>query len=330
MRGEGRRLDRDVDLERMRRLCETQTWSPDDLDWSLSPRPMSRPDEEAIVQYFTDMAGIELLAGELFKLQRERTDDPTLRAIFESFVADEERHSEVALRLARHYDVHQYRVYRRNPHLVAFHGAFVGAMHHLSPEIGNAYITGGELVLDIALLRSLDDFVDDEMSHRAMALINRDESRHIAIDFYMTAYYASDEYAVRRAQEPARDLAHRVEGWLAIARLVRHASPFFREVFFEPMELVDPSGTRIREALKRSQLLSRRPEIRERPFHRLMNALYDLGETRFGKRALPLLARVTGVPEDFVRHLFSPEEQSRAAAMTIEEAAREALAAKAT
>ena len=58
-------------------------------------------------------------------------------------------------------------------------------MRHLSPEVANVYITTGELILDVALLRSLDDYVADETTHAAMERINRDESRHIAVDFHM-------------------------------------------------------------------------------------------------------------------------------------------------
>ena len=81
--------------------CRRDQWSLDDLDWSRQPRQMSRSDEIAVVQYFTNMSGIELLAGALFQEQRERTDDPVLEEIFDSFVTDEVRHSRVAAQLAR-------------------------------------------------------------------------------------------------------------------------------------------------------------------------------------------------------------------------------------
>jgi len=47
--------------------CVRDQWSVDDLDWSVPPPQLSREKEEAVVQYFTDMAGIELLAGALFE-----------------------------------------------------------------------------------------------------------------------------------------------------------------------------------------------------------------------------------------------------------------------
>ena len=189
--------------------CRALQWQPSDLDWSQRPRPLPEADETAIVQLFTDMAGIERLAGALFHEQRRRAEDPTLAAIFETFVADEVRHAQVAQLLADFYDVHQYRVYQQSPHLGRFTGAFVDAVRYLSDDVANAYITVGELILDIALLRSINDYVHDPMSDQAMRLINRDESRHIAIDYAMVEHYASDAYERRLAARPPRPLGER-------------------------------------------------------------------------------------------------------------------------
>src|SRR5512140_703675 len=140
-----------MDPERMLEKCRAGQWKIDDLDWSIAPRPMTESEETAVVQYFTDMSGIERLAGALFDEQRKRATDPTLKKIFSTFVADEERHARVAERLARYYDVHRYRKYELNPSLTAFHPHFVAAVKHLSAEIATVYITGGELILDVAL-----------------------------------------------------------------------------------------------------------------------------------------------------------------------------------
>src|SRR5438034_4455205 len=98
-----------MDLGRMLDKCIRDQWSIDDLDWSVPPPAMTRDKEAAIVQAFTDMAGIELLAGALFDVQRRKTAEPTLHKIFSTFVADEKRHAAVASRLAQHYDVNHYR-----------------------------------------------------------------------------------------------------------------------------------------------------------------------------------------------------------------------------
>ena len=115
--------------------CRRDQWSPDQLDWSPPPRALSAEDEVAFVQYFTDMAGIERLAAALFEEQRLRATDPTLREIFATFVTDELRHSDVAARLARRFDVHGYRACRPNPALVRFTPNFVDAVRYLSTEI---------------------------------------------------------------------------------------------------------------------------------------------------------------------------------------------------
>src|SRR3954465_9828635 len=139
-----------MDLGRMLDKCIRDQWSIDDLDWSVAPPLLPRAKEEAVVQAFTDMAGIELLAGALFEVQRQKTEDPTLQKIFATFVADEKRHSAVAARLARHYDVHHYKAYAESPSLARFRPHFLAVVENTSPEIANAYITAGELILDVA------------------------------------------------------------------------------------------------------------------------------------------------------------------------------------
>ncbi len=318
----------------MLRNCRRDQWRIEDLDWSEPPRDLSREDEIAIVQYFTDMAGIERLAGALFEEQGRRTEDATLREIFASFVVDEERHADVAERLARYYDVHRYKTYAQNPHLVRFRPHFLNAIRYLSDDVANAYITSGELILDVALLRSIDDFVHDTMSAAAMRLVNRDESRHIAVDYHMVEYYASDAYAAKEAAEKRarrglssvrRDLA---AVW-TFAHVIYFARPFFREVFFLPMNHVDPTGRRIREAFRRIQLLGARPSVQKRPFTRFMMRLQDLyNHPILGPLVGPAAARLAGVEPQFLQHLVTQEEEARANAMSFDDLAREALSAK--
>jgi len=319
-----------MELSVMLEKCEREQWRVGDLDWSKRPRDMSREDEIAIVQYFTDMAGIERLAGALFAQQMKNAEDPLLRRIFATFVKDEVRHAHAAQMLADFYDVHGYRVYQPNPALVRFTPHFVNAVRFLSPEIANAYITAGELVLDVALLRSINDYVGDEMSASAMELINRDESRHIAMDFHMTEYYASPEHLERLRTRPRPPLRHRAAGAWALAGLMYHAAPFFKSVFFEPMSLTDPSGRRIREAFKRIQILGTKPAVAGHPFTRFMQALQDLYNDHpvarlvFGR----LIERIIGVDRSLLARLYTEGERRRAERMSFDELAEDALAAK--
>lgn len=319
-----------MDLRRMLRMCHEGQWKVGDLDWSRPPRPMSKDDEMAVVQYFTDMAQIERLAGALFVEQQRRAKDPVLEEIFDTFVKDEVRHSHVAQMLADHYDVHRYKVYRPSRSLERFFPNFVDAIRYLSDDVANAYITSGELILDIALLRSIDDFVDDPASAQAIELINRDESRHIAIDYYMVGFYSTAEYREKKRAAPPRPLADEVAGARAFAAMTVWGRPFFRDVFFAPMQRVDPTGVRIREAFKRMQLLGAKPGLGELPllkFWNTMMALYH--HPRSGPHAKAAIARIVGAEPELMEKLATEEELARAAKMSFEELADEALAVKA-
>jgi hypothetical protein len=318
-----------MDLARMLDKCRRDQWTADDLDWSRPPPRLTDDKEQAVVQYFTDMAGIERLAGALFAVQARKATDPVLGAIFASFVVDEERHAVVADRLARYYDVRRLRTYAMSEALVQFRPQFERVVELMPPNIANAYITAGELLLDVALLRSLDDYVGDPMSHQAMALINRDESRHIAIDFHMTEVYSSDAYleALRRGPQPT--VAARVRGAASLLQVMWYAKPFLEQVFLAPMDRTDPSGRRLREAFKRMQLISRKPTVARLPFMRFMHRVQDLfNHPILGKLLGPILLRVAGGDARAISRLFSDAELARAHAMSFDELADEALAVK--
>jgi hypothetical protein len=318
-----------MDLARMLTMCRRDQWSVGDLDWDRAPRAMTREEEESVVQYFTDMAGIERLAAALFHEQHGRAEDPCLEAIFASFVRDELRHAHCAQMLADHYDVHRYRSYRINPALVRFTPHFVAAIRHLSNEIANAYITAGELILDIALLRAVDDYVADPMSAEAMELINRDESRHIAVDYHMVEYYSSPEYVASLADEPRKSLREQLRGWRSLGLMLWYAQPFFRAVFFETMDRTDPSGRRMREAFKRIQLISRKSRVRKRPFIRVMTGLQDLYNHPIGEKALGgILLRVLGVDPRYLKQLWTDEDLRWTERASFDDISAEALQAK--
>jgi hypothetical protein len=293
---------------------------------------MAMADEMAVVQYFTDMVQIERLASALFREQRRRVDDPTLQQIFETFVVDEERHAEVAQRLAAFYDVHHYRPYRVSESLRRFTPHFLALVTMVSDEIANVYITSGELMLDIALLRSLDDYVADPMSAQAMRLINRDESRHIAVDYHMVEYYASPAYAAKERVERARakkSLAVELQALWTLANVVRHAKPFFHDVFFQPMARLDPRGRRLREVFRRLELLEAKPGVADRPFAAFAYGLRKVYNHPVAGRAVKRIAtRLAGVDEQLMQRFVTAEDIARTRRMSFDEMAEEALAQK--
>jgi hypothetical protein len=316
-----------MNLEKMLEKCHRDQWKVGDLDWTGTPRPMTRDDEMAIVQCLTDMASIERLAGELFETQRQRTDDPILREIFATFVKDELRHSHAAQMLADYYNVHHYKHYVQSSALQKFAPHFIAAVREAPLEVANTFILGGELMLDIALLRSLNDYVDDDMMRRAMHLINRDESRHVAIDFHMVEYYASDEFRSRRKKQLA--LADHVRAARVLSKMAFYSRPFFRAVFFEPMARLDPTHKRIREAIKRLQLLRAKPNVANQPMARMLLAVQKVNDTPYlGKAFATIFTRLIIIEPELYARLTNADEERRAAQMSYEQLAEEALAQK--
>jgi hypothetical protein len=315
-------------LERMLDLCRRDQWKIEDINWSGPRRKLSGADEAFVVQSFTDMAVLELLAGELFRMQRDNAKDPVLWAIFDSFVTDEIRHSRVAERLAGEYDVHHYQCYHRNARLTAFATHFPTACRKFSPEIANWYTVTGELLLDVALLRSLADYVDDELTNQAMVLINRDESRHIAVDFHMVEHYSLHPELTPETTQGI-SLAERIRATRAFAGVIYHADALFREIFFQPLGKLDPSGRRVREAFKRIQLLGAKENVANRPFNRYLLSMQRLFLNPLtGPLLGDLVARLVGVDPAFVHCLYSAEEASIAREKTFMELAEEAVGVK--
>jgi hypothetical protein len=318
-----------MDLARMLDRCRKEQWREDDIDWSRPPRVLDPEDERLVVQLFTNMAGIERLAGALFAEQARRAKDPVLRAIFETFVIDEERHARVAERLSHHYDVRRLEDYRVDPHLARFRAHFLRAIGDLDDDVANAYITSGELLLDIALLRSIDDHVRDETCSAAMALINRDESRHIAIDYHMVEYYTSEAYEADLAARPRRPARARIRGAATLAMMLWHARPFFQAMFFAPMDIVDAEGRRMREAFRHMQRIGAKPEAVRRPFSRFLRIMFDaFNHPKAGPLVGTLASRLVGLDPRYMVQMDSEAEVARAARMSFEELCRDALDAK--
>jgi hypothetical protein len=164
------------------------------------------------------------------------------------------------------------------------------------------------------------------MSHRAMHLINRDESRHIAVDFHMTEVFTSDEYLAATKLPGPLGLAR---GVASLATMMWHARPFLIEVFVRPMDRTDPSGRRIREAFKRIQLVMRKPSVARTPFMRFMIAAQDLyNRPVLGKVFGRVLLRALGAEERAARYQYTAEELARSQRMSFDELAEDALQAK--
>lgn len=93
--------------------------------------------------------------------------------------------------LADHYDRRSLRVYRPSAALSRFFDHFMLTVTGLEDDVANTYITTNELILNIALLHSINNYVDNDTNTQAIRLINHNKSRHITINYHIINYYSS-------------------------------------------------------------------------------------------------------------------------------------------
>ena len=107
------------------------------------------------------------------------------------------------------------------------------------------------------------------------------------------------------------------------------AQPFLRQVFLEPIDRTDPSGHRLREALKRIQLIARKPTVARLPIMRVMLTAQELYlHPIVGPMFAGVLLRLLGAEPRLAARLYTEAELARSNAMSFDELAEDALAAK--
>lgn len=292
-----------LDLERMLERCHAGQWSVDDFDWRTAPAPLPCEREEQLCTYYVNMSYIERLAGALFRSLSERLDDRVLRAIFATFADDELRHSHAAARLADHFDVHHHRVYTPNLAMLRFIPYFIGMIDSLSPTFATSFILGGELILDLALLRGLNAYVDDPLARAVIERINQDESRHLAMDMYLTEHFA---------RAATGGLAQEQSPWANgdFWGVVAWGPGFFTDVFFRPMQALDPTQEQMREVMRRLRRFYDRPSVDGNAAVEQFRAIATFFESTVGAsigRALEDGIRwATGIDLSFVRAGVQP------------------------
>ena len=162
-----------LDTSKLLARCIAGQWSINDFDWSQKPPlTFSREKEQRVCYYYANMMYIERMAAALFLALSRRVYDPVLRAIYESFHGDELRHSHAAARLMDYFDVHHYRIYTPSRAMTRFIPYFTRLVESSNLAFANSLVLMGELVLDIAFLRALNDYVDDPLARAVVEKIN--------------------------------------------------------------------------------------------------------------------------------------------------------------
>jgi len=182
-----------LDLDRMLEAIGKGQWSADDFDWASPVRGLDRlPAGErkrlGLLLLFT--AGVERLGADAFRSHANQVADPRAKAIFELIALDEERHAAVEVRMAKRLGfrwkdlpwVARYS-FRKTGH--DLRDPAPGAQKFVHENI-SMLILLFELALDTVLIPAVKTRLGgDPLHEEVFRLLDRDESRHLTMDYWL-------------------------------------------------------------------------------------------------------------------------------------------------
>ena len=215
----------DLDLDRMLEAVQAGQWSIDALDWSQplagADRLDARTKREA-GQALVFTARLERQAARIFALAADFADDPRAAAIYRWFAIDERRHADAEVKLAARYGVREDDLPRVLDWSMRVLESNFDHPERGLHELSSASIILFELALDSLLVPSLKDLTDDPLQARVFRLIDLDESRHLAMDYWLLdrkgeAYAGRDARSILSGDRPPKPL-DKLRGRWALAR----------------------------------------------------------------------------------------------------------------
>ena len=177
-----------VNLDRMLGAVGRGQWSVDDFDWSQPLQGagnMSRRDRREAGFSLLFTAGLERQAACVFDLAADYADDDRARQIYRFFAIDERRHAEAETLLAKRYGVaHADLPLPLRWTLATLAKNFREPSRGLH-ELSSATIVLFELALDTLLIPAIKERVNDPLQAQVFRQIDLDESRHLAMDYWL-------------------------------------------------------------------------------------------------------------------------------------------------
>jgi hypothetical protein len=283
----------DLDLDRMLTAVRDGQWSVDELDWSAPIAGIEKLDrkqrrEAGRALLFT--ARLEVQGARSFELTAERIDDPVAKQIYRWFGADERRHAAAEIKLAARYGVPEDDLPR------PLDWALRSLEANFDPpttgvyELSSASIILFELALDTVLIPALKDLADDPLQAEVFRRIDRDESRHLAMDYWLLDR-KGEQHRGRDARDILTDGAR--ESWLDRARGTFALSKTLAALFvaFGTATVAMPTLRRMERA-RWDRYLARVAAVPKKAPHALELATYRMG-LRGQQRILDLMARLS-------------------------------------
>jgi hypothetical protein len=271
--------------------CRSLQWQIDEVA-GLSISGVARPHDSVIGLFFTDLATVENMAGDLFSRLLVIQSEPWLIEALKTFIADERRHAQVALHFARQYSMRANVACAPSTAVDVFYARFLRLLSKASPEVSSMLVTVGEVLLDNAILSGVSEFLGEEAVTAATYRINRDEARHVALDLYLLERHCElfgGSSWLMRTVKGVRDAVY-------LARTLAAARPLLSAVFGDVVDLCDPMGSTTRNAFRKIERFATRPIVRSHPVVKLYLFGLSAMRSRVGGPLLrPLWKVATGL-----------------------------------
>ena len=191
--GIGANRKKSINLDTLLEVSKRNQWSVHDFDWR-SPVDddiaTTRKQRKLLGRMLLMTAGFERLGVDAFMIHAKHSDDKTAKTIFQLIALDEQRHADAEVELAKRLGVH----WRDLPLPVRamfkqfsqdIRRAGRTPVSKLLHEFGASGIPIAELALDTLLLPTLKKMSSDPLLMEVFKLIDRDEARHIAMDYWL-------------------------------------------------------------------------------------------------------------------------------------------------
>ena len=286
----------DLDLDRMLESVQAGQWSIDDLDWSPPLRGADQLDartkrEAGKALVFT--ARLERQAARIFALAADFADDPRAAAIYNWFAIDERRHADAEVKLAARYGVTENDLPRPLDWAMrSLEKNFTALSNPIAlHEMSSASIILFELALDSLLVPSLKDLTDDPLQARVFRLIDLDESRHLAMDYWLldrkgAAYRGRDARSILTGDRAPSRLDRLRGRWALVRTLLALFAAFGTTTVTMPVMRKAAEGGRM------DRYLARVAAIPKKAPHALELATFRMA-LRGQRRVLDLMGRLS-------------------------------------
>lgn len=173
------------DFDAMLQTIIDKQWSLADIDWDAPGAELVSDEVRTQMKPFmADLVWIEHIGARGFACLAKKAPTPTIRAIYQHFHAEEQKHANAELALMRRWGMLDDGKIPEPSIQVKMAIKMLDTYgDHLPLSALAALIPLLEVALDGALVKFLTDTVHDPVCEEVFKHINSDEARHITVDF---------------------------------------------------------------------------------------------------------------------------------------------------